>query len=175
MNSVKLVTFEFNSNPPKNQLLSAAKLYCEIWQEEPWNEEWTIERASDKLTKILSREGSLLIFAMINDEVCGFVGGKPTTTEELDERTKKSLADTLNPNEIFSIAEIGVGNTQRGQGLGKKLLGGMIERVSPDNDVRVVLHTDIKAESAKRLYASLGFRDTAITDSKVPTHTYWIR
>ena len=176
MDSIKYITYKQGDSIPDDQILSAAELYCRIWKEEPWKEDWTIDRATEKLVNILKHNNSLLMFGVLENKVCGFAGGKSISQKDLDERTKKSLADIITSDDIYSIAEIGVDSSYRGQGLGKKLLGELIDQVIAKNkDAKFVLHTDIKAESAKRLYESLGFKHTDIMDSSLQTHTYWVR
>ncbi len=176
MESIKYNTYKQSESVPDDQIISAAELYCRIWKEEPWNEDWTVDRATKKLLNILSHDDSLLILGISDNKVRGFVSGKSISLKNLDKRTKKSLKDVIDSNDIYSIAEIGVDSSCRGQGLGKKLLGGLIDQVITKNkDAKFVSHTDTKAESAKRLYENLGFRDTNILDSSLPTHTYWVR
>ncbi|MCX6810213.1 MAG: GNAT family N-acetyltransferase [Candidatus Berkelbacteria bacterium] len=176
MEQISFISYQNKEDVPKNHLLSAAKLYCRIWEEEPWNEKWSIEVASDKLLGVLSKEGATLIFCLIKDEVVGFTGGKPIVAEELSGRVNEKLLNELNNVPLFLVAEIGVDSLQRGKGIGQKLLLKLIDTANADCDnLRFILHTDITAESAKILYRKLGFKDTHSVDLSITNHTYWIR
>jgi ribosomal protein S18 acetylase RimI-like enzyme len=176
MQKISFVSFQNKEEVPKNHLLSAANLYCRIWKEEPWNEKWSTDDASNKLLRVLSKKGAILIFCIADGEIAGFAGGKPVLAEELSSRISEEILDKLKPDQLFLVAEIGVDSLQRGKGIGQKLLSKLIDMASADCDsLRFILHTDNKAESAKILYKKLGFKDTGAADLSVAGHTYWIR
>jgi len=176
MEKISIINYQNKEDVPENQLLSAANLYCRIWKEEPWNEKWSIDDASNKLLGVLSKEGAILIFCIVGKKVAGFAGGKPVLAEELSGRISEELLNKLKQDQLFLVAEIGVDNLQRGKGIGQKLLSKLIDMASAESyDLHFILHTDIRAESAKILYQKLGFKDTNVADLSVPNHTYWVR
>ena len=63
----------------------------------------------------------------------------------------------INEGDLY-IAEIAIDESQRGRGLGRKVICDIIEYARSKNYSRVILDADFRNEGAKRLYESLGFR-----------------
>lgn len=57
------------------------------------------------------------------------------------------------------LAEVAIDESQRGQGLGKKVVGDVLEYAKSKNFKRVILDADFRNDGAKRLYESLGFKE----------------
>jgi ribosomal protein S18 acetylase RimI-like enzyme len=57
------------------------------------------------------------------------------------------------------LAEIAIDESQRGQGLGKRVIHDVIDYARGKNFKRVILDADFRNEGAKKLYESLGFRE----------------
>lgn len=57
------------------------------------------------------------------------------------------------------LAEIAIDKSQRGQGLGRKVIQDVINYARSKNFKRVILDVDFRNKSAKKLYESLGFRE----------------
>ena len=56
------------------------------------------------------------------------------------------------------LAEIAIDESQRGKGLGKKVIQDVIEYARSKNFKRVILDADFRNKGAKKLYESLGFK-----------------
>jgi len=56
------------------------------------------------------------------------------------------------------LAEIAIDESQRGKGMGKKVLHDVIDYARSKNYKRVILDADFRNEGAKKLYESIGFR-----------------
>ncbi|MBQ6099766.1 MAG: GNAT family N-acetyltransferase [Methanobrevibacter sp.] len=57
------------------------------------------------------------------------------------------------------LAEIAIDESQRGQGLGRKVILDVIDYAKSKNFSRVILDADFRNEGAKKLYESLGFKE----------------
>lgn len=57
------------------------------------------------------------------------------------------------------LAEIAIDESQRGKGLGRKVLLDVIDYAKSKNFSRVILDADFRNRGAKKLYESLGFRE----------------
>ena len=57
------------------------------------------------------------------------------------------------------LAEIAIDESQRGKGLGRKVIQDVINYAKSKNYSRVILDADFRNAGAKRLYESLGFRE----------------
>lgn len=59
----------------------------------------------------------------------------------------------------FHVAELAIDESQRGKGLGSKVLGDIISYAKKNNLKRVTLDADFRNTGAKALYERLGFRE----------------
>lgn len=57
------------------------------------------------------------------------------------------------------LAEIAIDESQRGKGLGRKVVRDVIDYAKSKNYKRVILDADFRNEGARRLYESLGFKE----------------
>lgn len=149
---------------------SLAKLYCHVWSEDPWNEKWTHKKAIEKIVSNYFTNGAILILALDNKNVCGFIAGKFINLDHIRNRTKH-IPDNF-PDHLFLVTEVGVSKDYRKQGIGQELFSKLLSSVKA---TKYILHTRVDADNAKKLYAKIGFVDTKIPDTKNPDHTYWIR
>lgn len=63
----------------------------------------------------------------------------------------------IGSNDLY-LAEIAIDESQRGKGLGRKVINDVLEYAKSKNFDRVILDADFRNEGAKRLYESMGFR-----------------
>ena len=59
----------------------------------------------------------------------------------------------------FHIAELAIDESQRGKGLGSKVLDDLISYAKKNNLKRVTLDADFRNTKAKALYERIGFRE----------------
>lgn len=64
----------------------------------------------------------------------------------------------IGKNDLY-LAEIAIDESQRGKGLGKKVLNDVLDYAKSKNYDRVILDVDFRNEGAKRLYESMGFME----------------
>lgn len=172
MNDYKLIKYNESKELPKAYLASAAALYCYIWAEAPWNESWTLEEAQKELLAIFNRNDSVLILCIENNKTIGFVGGGIAKTESLN--IENEFINQLGGDEVFYIDEIGLDKNQRGKGIGQRLLREIVEKARSNNPrLPIILHTDVKAEAARKLYERVGFKETVYYHPEDKNHTYW--
>jgi ribosomal protein S18 acetylase RimI-like enzyme len=160
------------------ELESLAKVYCEIWQEPPWNEtHWTISGVVEDIQKYLGCPYSFGIKAMCADNVAGFTWGCRISFPELFELSGRRDLESLfvDGARVFYVAELGVNKAFRGQSLGRELSQRLISLATFSGMNRFVLRTDELADPAKGLYRSLGFRESEVRDATHPTRIYWVR
>ena len=63
----------------------------------------------------------------------------------------------IEENDLY-LAEVAIDESQRGKGLGRKVLQDVIDYAKSKNYSRVILDADFRNEGAKRLYESIGFK-----------------
>jgi len=82
----------WNGHPEK--FLGIAELYCEIWKEPPWNENfWTVERVMQDIQKELTRPNAVLFSATNDQGVVGFTWGYETTLSDLHRISEVSVSE----------------------------------------------------------------------------------
>jgi len=64
------------TNISKDDLLECAKLYVEVFRNPPWNEEWSLEEASERLSDMYNIPKPIAIKATHNGNLCGFLMGR---------------------------------------------------------------------------------------------------
>lgn len=167
-------------NLSKDILEECASLYCRIWQEPPWNEDfWTIPRVMDDLRKEMSKKGSagFLSFSWNTKvEVIGFSWGYRVDSRQLAELASNpemekffDLGDTA-----FYIDELGVSPGYRNSGVGKRLTALLIGQALYQRAGKIFLRTDKKAMAARSVYSDLGFRELDLADGAYKERNYWL-
>jgi GNAT superfamily N-acetyltransferase/DNA-binding MarR family transcriptional regulator len=130
----RIVIIEFNSElKPYFKLLNIEWLkdYFEV-------EDRDNEILSNPEQEILAKNGQIY-FATVEDEIVG-----------------TGAIYQLEPS-IFMISKMAVAKSAQNQGVGKKILGSLIDFAKSRNGKEVVLLTDEKLQSAMKLYHKFGF------------------
>lgn len=162
----------------EKMLWDCAKLYCQIWREEPWNEEfWTPEDVIQDMREEMARpcaEGYLAV-NIFNSQVIGFTWGYSVSQSEMQVISGNEKLDFLfsGNNRVFYIDELGVAKEHRRHGIGNSLAANLFVAAMIRGINLIVLRTDKKAEAAIRIYQEIGFRDLRIEDQQYPDRTYW--
>lgn len=154
-----------------------AKLYCNIWKEAPWNEDfWKINDVSDTIKKKLLFDQAVFIAGTYNDKIVAFCWGYLVCREELREITGHNKLDYLfaAADFLFYINEVGVQKEYRNRGIGKEITMKLIKICIEKNISRWCLRTHVLAQNAKKMYTSIGFEDLLVRDQKYPERTYWM-
>ena len=154
-----------------------AKLYCQIWQEPPWNEFfWTVERVIADLRKELALPNAVGFVCLNTIETIGFSWGYGVNQKQLEEISGSNILDFLfeGQNKVFYIDELGIEKSYRQKGLGRQLTSAVIQQAKLFGTNRITLRTETEALAARQLYSSLGFKDLNLHDVNYPNRTYWL-
>jgi ribosomal protein S18 acetylase RimI-like enzyme len=165
-------------NLSHEKAIMCAELYCQIWKEPPWLEDfWKSDKVLDDMKKQLSKDSSICIFAeTINPHLCivGFTWGY--VVSQADMRSicgNNSLDFIFNGGKVFYVDELGVSASHRNCGIGKSLTKELINLVKEKLIKTAVLRTNVLAESARTVYREMGFVDLKISDKKYSDRTCW--
>jgi len=158
-------------------LRKCAELYCQIWKEPPWNEDfWRVERVIKNIKKQMKQPNAVGFLALHGDRVVGFTWGYEVSKEDLRKISGVEALDVLfeKRGRVFYIAELGVASLFRKRGIGEQLSRNLIAVVQNSCEIRrFTLRTDIKAVAARNLYIKLEFRNLSVRDAKHSKRTYW--
>lgn len=167
----------YSSEVKKHQ--EVAKLYCQIWEEPPWNEHfWTTERVISDIQKEKAKPWATMFIAeTMNDGCIGFTWGYEVSPEDLREISGANALDKIfaRGKKVFYIDELGVKPTVRNRGIGKKLSRALVERARDIGCTSIVLRTDVEAQAARAVYAKIGFKEMDVHDAQYEKRTYWLK
>jgi len=169
---------------------SCAKLYCQIWREPPWNEDfWEESEVLADIRRELKKPGAESFLAVqsrlavpvthgpdiYSIQAIGFTWGYLINREDAREISKGKLLDSLfdKGETIFYIDELAVSCSARNRKIGETLSLLIVDYVKRKGSEKVILRTDKKALAARRLYSKVGFEDLKVEDSAYPERTYW--
>ena len=157
-------------------LRSAAEMFCAVYKEEPWNEEWDPDEVIRMLQDATVEEGGVLIFALSGTKVVGITFGRFIQTQEIEQRIGQDPMLSLSGREkLYYVSEVSVDYEARRHGIGRALTAKLIETAESLGAKRFILRTNVNAIPARTLYAKAGFVETDWSDIEFPDRTYWIR
>ncbi|MFA5994797.1 MAG: GNAT family N-acetyltransferase, partial [Parcubacteria group bacterium] len=158
-------------------IFDAAEVYCEIWKEFPWNEDfWKVPEVILDMKQQVQKDSAVFLVAQLGQDVAGFTWGYAVRQADMQEICGSTVLNCLfdDHTSIFYIDELATAIAARGKGIGSHLAQALIgEARALGNDV-FCLRTDVKAQAARTLYKELGFVDLGIQDEKYPSRTYWM-
>ncbi|MBM4177497.1 GNAT family N-acetyltransferase, partial [Candidatus Gribaldobacteria bacterium] len=149
-----------------------AELYCQVWQEPPWNENFwkpsevmaDIKKALNKpcaigyavvISESLPYSGGIIWMAgpsVQKESVIGFTLGYEVSKEEMAEISGHKQLDVLfNGARVFYIDELAIAKKHRQKGLATEISWWLLRFVESQGIGVVVLRTDIKAKAARAL------------------------
>lgn len=133
-------------------------LYKNIFSQAPYFESFTGDQVVEIFSKYL-RDGILFV-ARDGSSIIGFGAAVPISTVR---DIESLLADNdINPVTSWYMADLGIKEEARGNGLGKKLVQKRIQSM-PLGTTTVVMRTSVDNYRSQALYKSLGF--TALVDT----------
>jgi len=164
----------------RSKFQEIARIYCQIWKEPPWNEDfWTEEAVVEDLQKQSKKPGALILAASNGSaEIVGFTWGYKTSIADMAEISGLSedlWEGIIGKDNSFYIDELGVDIGSRGKGIGTALAEELLKEVSRDGIKCVLLRTDTRATPARRVYEKVGFRELPIRDANHENRTYWLK
>jgi aminoglycoside 6'-N-acetyltransferase I len=107
----------------EDDIVECSQLYVDTFKHAPWNEEWQIEDAFDRLSNFLSPLYSIGFKIVKDNEIVGFLIGE---------------IEQWNGTKNFYLKEMCVSNSMQRSGLGKKLI--------------TVLQNELKNRGISRIY-----------------------
>ena len=164
----------------ESDIQATAQLYCEIWKEPPWNEDfWKPEEVVRDIKTQLTKPNAIFLIATNGtDEVIGFTWGYQVSTGILSEISGVSVEDwrkVISNKEVFYIDEFGTKRSYRRKGIGTKLVRELLEQLSHTDIKLTTLRTNKSALPARAIYSQMGFQEIGIQDTKHQDRTYWMR
>jgi ribosomal protein S18 acetylase RimI-like enzyme len=154
-----------------------AELYCKIWQEPPWNEDfWRPEEVIKDFQTEMRNPDATAFLAFVGDKVVGFTHGYSVNKVELQGIASNNMLDSVfcNGERVYYVDELGVDKDYRGHQIGHTLTAKLIDSARASGIKRVVLRTDIQASAARRVYQRMAFKDLKINDANYLSRTYWL-
>ena len=152
--------------------------YCEIFGEEPWNEELEPKEVIETMREQLERPGAIALAALKDKKVVGFIWMYEIFKNDLREGTRYSPKLRFlfeNQKRVFYLQEIGVIKEMRQQGIGERLTRELLRREKENGADVVVLSTNGKAGSMILLISKIGFQNSGIVRPPEELgRTYWI-
>ena len=127
--------------------------------------------AINAISKYLLKKDSNEYFKVILDDENNIIGYLSIYLHDSDHKLylkslRLYLVDILDhfvlcdiaENDLY-LAEVAIDESQRGKGLGRKVVQDVLEYAKSKNYDRVILDADFRNKGAKRLYESLGFKE----------------
>lgn len=111
----------------EQDLVACTATFMEVFNDAPWHDEWTFERAQQYLADFYHTPGFWGLLAMENQAIIGFVYGVKKAWWSGDE---------------FYIHEIGVKKEWQQKGIGRKLLDELVKEMKPRGVSNLALLTD---------------------------------
>lgn len=176
MNDLSVVKVAMNSIASE-VLEQWAKLYCEVWKDAPWNEDfWKPEEVIKDFQKEMRNPDAAAFLSICDSSVVGFTHGYSVNRQELRSIAGNSLLDQVfgDENRIFYIDELGVASAYRGKRISLALSEALLRSAFASGVKIVILRTDAKANVARHVYVRLGFVELDVHDTSHIDRTYWV-
>lgn len=127
----------------EQDLFICTETFISIFNNEPWNDKWTHEKAEKYLSDFYHTPGFVGILAVEDEEVIGFIFG--------------SIRMWWDGSEFF-INELGIKRERQNHGIGKTLLNQRIKEVETNDVGNITLLTD-RGVPAEEFYKKNGFEE----------------
>ncbi|MBD8032536.1 MULTISPECIES: GNAT family N-acetyltransferase [Solibacillus] len=126
----------------ETDLVKCIETFIKVFNDEPWNDEWTFPKAQKYLLDFYQTPGFLGVIVKENEEVMGFIMGVQRKWWSGDE---------------FYIHEMCVDSERQNRGIGKALLDYLIKSLG-NNISNITLLTD-RGIPAEAFYKKNGFEE----------------
>ena len=126
-----------------NDLVKCTETFIEVFNDEPWNDEWTSAKAEKYLLNFYQTPGFLGVSAVENNEIIGFIFGVNRVWWSGDE---------------FFINEMCVRKQYQNKGIGREMLNHLIKELHSSNISNITLLTD-RGIPAETFYKKNGFEE----------------
>ncbi|MDO4813511.1 MAG: GNAT family N-acetyltransferase [Gemella sp.] len=127
----------------EENLEACIDVFIEVFNDDPWNDEWTKETARQYVSDFYKAPNFLGIIAVKNDEILGFLYG---------------VNRAWWTGREFYINEMGVKKEARNKGIGKALVEALEKELEGNNVKYISLLTD-RGMPAEEFYKAIGFEE----------------
>ena len=131
------------SDVDEDDLMSCAGLYVTTFREQPWNEEWNIDDAFDRLNDFLATPKSICIKAISKNKIRGFLFGD---------------VQQWNGSIYYYLKEACVGIKDQRKGIGRALIA-ELESVLIKRGVSKIYLITQRDSIPSLFYSGLGFSE----------------
>jgi len=129
-------------NLEKGDIPELANLYMNAFNEDPWNDEWTLESASNRLLQMINCEGFYGLVCCENSSIIGMILGN-----------HEYFYDGMH----FNIKEFCVDIKSRKNGIGSALLDEFLKRLKDKGIDEVILFTS-RTDGTEGFYSNREFK-----------------
>lgn len=126
----------------KEHIKEIAEIYVNAFNCEPWNDKWTIERASKRISQMINCEGFDGLVAYEEEKLVGMILGN-----------YEYYYDCM----IFQIKEFCVDSEVKGSGIGSQLLNEFTKRLKARGIDRIMLFT-LRTDKTEGFYKKHKFK-----------------
>ena len=127
----------------ESDLIECTEVFIEVFNDEPWNDEWTFAKAKKYLFNFYQTPGFLGVLAVENKEILGFIFGVHRVWWSGDE---------------FFINEMCVKMQHQSKGIGKAMLNHLLKELHNNDLSSIILLTD-RGIPAEEFYKKNGFEE----------------
>jgi ribosomal protein S18 acetylase RimI-like enzyme len=128
-----------------DDLVDCSELFVSIFKEPPWNENWDIEDAFERLSTFLSSPKTISFKAEAEGRICGFLIGEI-------QRWKKS--------NVYYLKEMCVTTSMQRQGIGKAMMD-QLERILQEEHVSQIYLVTQRNGVPSKFYSRLEFKENS--------------
>lgn len=128
-----------------DDLVDCSELFVSIFKEPPWNEDWDIEDAYERLDTFLSCPNTISLKAENDRRICGFLIGEV-------QRWKKAS--------VYYLKEMCVAASMQRQGIGKAMMA-HLEKILKVKQVSQVYLITQRDSVPSKFYSSLDFKENS--------------
>lgn len=129
----------------KEDLENMVDIYVKAFNNEPWNDEWTLDTATIRLKNMMDDSGFYGIKILKDNKIKGFILGH-------EEQYYNGI--------IFNIKEFCVSKTVQGQNMGSRLINEMEYRLKNKGIKEIILMTT-RDDRAEGFYLRRGYKSSA--------------
>jgi len=124
-----------------------AELFMNTFNSEPWNDNWQLKTATQRIALQVSNPNSIGIKVIENEEIIGFVLGYVTG---------------LPNGKGFFIEDLCVSNCYQNKGIGKMLMNNLENELNKKT-IELIITTTAKGFTSHSFYLTNGFFDNPVT------------
>ena len=126
---------------PRENLEAGARLYRDVFNGPPWNDEWTVETARTRLAQLTEMPGYYGYGVTLEETLVGFLMG---------------YTEQWYTGKFFHLKEMCVDPDHRRCGIGTELLAHLVDHLERENVTRLYLFT-LRDSPARAFYDERGF------------------